>query len=183
MSNDSDGDTGTVVPFVRGDAQVRHDDETKVRCFVLYGTMAGRNCAAVERLIAEEYDGTGLPVPTRAAIARWAADERWAEQADDMWRSTKARTLFELQVMAASNAMLAQKRKQDVLLGRYDGREMTGALHLKAAELSDRFIERVLPLASIHAPEPERDTSGMSRDEKEALARKAMKPGRPLRGA
>jgi hypothetical protein len=75
---------GDVVPFRRGEPGVAHSDEIRARCFVLYATAAARNCADVERLLSEELADTGDPVPTCQAIANWARDDRWADQADDL---------------------------------------------------------------------------------------------------
>jgi hypothetical protein len=163
-----------IVPS-RGLPGVAHAPEIKARCFVLYSTEAGRNCAAVERLIAEELDGTREGVPSRQTIAGWARDEQWSSQADNLWRSTRRWGVRELQVIAIANAVLGQRRRHEVLLGKYRGDHATAAQYLKAGELSDRFIERVLPLSSMEAPpRHEADTEDVPREVAEARALAAM---------
>ena len=149
-----------IVPL-RGLPGVAHSEDTKARCFVLYATAAARNCADVERLIAEELDGTSEVVPTRQAIAGWARDEQWAEQADDVWRNTKRWGKREPEVIALSNAMLGQQRRHEVLMGKYN--------------LADRTIERVLPLGAMEGPpEPAIETKDVPREAGEAQAKSAM---------
>ena len=164
-----------IVPVRRSVPGVPHSDETKTRCFVLYSTEGGRNCASVERLIGEELEGTEEVVPTRQTIAGWARDEQWSAQADELWRKTKLWGARELQVIAIANAVLGQRRRHEVLLGNYRGDNDIAAQFLKAGELSDRFIERVLPLSAMKPPvEEETDTEDLPRDEREALARQAL---------
>src|SRR5829696_3374166 len=151
MSEQPPVPAASVVP-VRGLPGVAHSDEVRMRCFVLYATEAGRNCASVETLIAEELDGTQEPVPTRQVIASWARDDQWSLQADELWRKTKVWGFRELQVLALSNALLGQRRRHEVLLGHYRNDNDTAAQYLKAGELSDRFIERVLPLSAMKPP-------------------------------
>ena len=175
MNENTEPTTAAIVPLRRGLPGVAHTVETKTRCFVLYATAAARNCAAVERLIAEELAGTGEPVPTRQSIAAWARDDAWDTQADELWRNTKQWGLRELQVIALANALLGQQRRHEVLLGLYRSDSDTAAQYLKGGELSDRFIERVLPLSAMRAPELEpQDLSGLSREQREALARQSL---------
>src|SRR5512134_2602562 len=166
MSDDTDAIPDPLMPFMRGTPQVRFSTETKARCFVLFATMAGRNCAAVERLIQEELTGTGEPVPTRQTIATWARAEGWAAQADDLWRTTKSWSREQLQVLALANMLLGQQRRHEVLLGQYLDRPDVAAQYLKAGELSDRAIERILPLSAMQPPPaPVEDDSELSREE------------------
>lgn len=163
-----------IVPL-RGLPGVAHPPEVKARCFILFATEAGRNCAAVERLIAEELAGTDQLIPTRKTVSGWCRDERWAEQADDLWRNTKLWGLNELKVLSMANALLGQRRRHEVLLEKYSGDNDTAAHYLKAGELSDRFIERVLPLSSMETPAPEAaDNEDLPREALEAQAKSAM---------
>lgn len=161
---------GSIVPIRRGVAGVAHDDETRARCFVLYATVAGRNYAAVERLLAEERSGSDLPVPSRSVIQTWGNEDRWAQQADDIWRNTKQWTHEQLQVIALANVLLGQQRRHEVLQGKLEGNNDLAAQYLKAGELSDRFVERVLPIKSMRPPEVERNEEDMTKEEREHLA-------------
>jgi hypothetical protein len=159
---------GEVVPFVRGDAQVRFPDETKRRCFELYSTLAARNCSHVERMYAAEVAGSDEPIPTRRTIAQWARDESWAQQADELWRSTRGWTGEQMRHYLLANALLAEKNRHDIQMGLYAGREAEAIVLLKAGELADRKQERIMPLSELQPPPRQVDTSAMSQAQKEA---------------
>jgi hypothetical protein len=171
-----------IVPLVRGDPYVPFSDDVRARCFVHFATDAARNCAHVERLMAAELEGTDEPIPTRQTIAAWAREDGWHRQADDLMRSTRDWTREQIQVYVFANALLGQRRRHEVLLGIVTD-PAQAAMYLKAGELSDRFIERVLPLTAIRPPEHEAaDTSELPREEREARARAAVARGtRPSR--
>jgi hypothetical protein len=163
-----------VVPFVRGESGVACSRDVKEFAFRLWATAAGRRPAAVERLLRREL-GPDVPIPTQQTIGRWARAENWAARADDHWRINHGQSLYELQLLTASNFLLSQIGKQDVLIGAYAGREMEGALILKAGELSDRLMERgVVPLIPVPPDNGGTDESHLSRAEREARAGERM---------
>jgi hypothetical protein len=81
-----------------------------------------------------------------------------------------------LQLLTASNFLLSQINKQDIQTGAYAGREMEGALLLKAGELSDRLMERgVVPLLPTPPDAGTHDAEeGLTRAEREARAGERM---------
>lgn len=176
MNEDIDPKACSQIRIVRGTPQVRYSDGVKGRAFTLYGTIAARNSAAVEKLLREELAGTGEPIPSRQTVSGWARNENWAAQVDAEWRNSKDWTHDQLRVLALGNAILAAQRRHEILLG--VGLEdmdpgNRALLQLKAGELSDRAIERILPLSAMQ-PAPariENDDPGLSRGEKEARAR------------
>jgi hypothetical protein len=166
--------TGEVVAFVRGSQGVDYALEVKEFAFRLWATAGGRRPAAVERLLARELP-EGTPIPTQQTIGRWAVEDGWAARADDHWRINHGAMLYELQLLTASNFLLSQIGKQDVLAGAYAGREMEGALLLKAGELSDRLMERgVVPLLPAPPDAGTDDDAGLTRAEREARAGERM---------
>lgn len=173
MSDETGNDIAAIVPFVRGDTHVRFPDEMRARCFVHFSTDAARNCAEVERLIAEEFQGTNDPVPTARSIAMWAREEGWHEQADALWRATEGWSIEQLRVYVLANAILGQRRRHEVLTGKITDND-TAARYLKAGELSDRFIEKILPIGALRPPDTSKaefDWQNASTEEKEAYAR------------
>jgi hypothetical protein len=167
--------TGAVVPFLRGDPQVRFPQETKDLAYALYATFCSGDCAAVERMMAAEI-APGEAVPTRQTIARWARDEGWQGLREQGWRNTK-RPLYELRQAMISNVMLAQKIKRDAMTGAFDGRPADAAVALKGAELADRLLERAVIALSLPEPPAEDtgdDRSQYTRAEREAMANEAM---------
>jgi hypothetical protein len=171
-----------IVPLRRGDPQVRFTPEQKARCFELYATAAGRNPANVVLLYAEEVE-EGEPVPSRQTVWTWAKDEQWDRQANDLWRNTKGRSRFELQVLTVANAVISQRRLNAILMGTDPGDPAEKVITLKGIELAMRQYERIPQLTQVTPPEEtEVDTAGMTRDEIEAKARQALKPGTERRG-
>lgn len=152
-----------------------YDPEVKARCFVLYSTAGGRNCAAVERLYAREVEGTNEPVPSRKVIAAWAADEAWATQSDNLWRNTKHWTHDQLRVLGLANTIAAAQHRHDLLTGKgLDGLDNAtkAMIQLKAGELSDRAIERILPLGAMKPPDDLTETNEeLSRADREGQAK------------
>lgn len=174
MSDESLRKTGQIVPLRRGKGRLVHDEETRTRCFILFATVAGRNCATAAKLYAEEVAGFATPAPDRTTVALWASEDRWHTQADDLWRQTKGRTAVELQILFVSNTMLSQRRLHDILAG-HDTRPIEERLvTLKAIETAMRSRERLPELARIEPPDTERDTSDRPRDERESLAKQAL---------
>lgn len=158
----------------RGSPAVAHSDEMRARCFVHYSTDGARNCAEVERLIAEELQGTHERVPTRQCIGDWAREERWHEQADALWRATEGWSIEQLRVYVLANAILGQRRRHEVLTGKITDND-TAARYLKAGELSDRFIEKILPIGALRPPAaPARADEVLSVEEREARAQAAI---------
>jgi hypothetical protein len=157
---------------------VPFSDDVRARCFVHFATDAARNCAHVERLMAAELEGTDEPIPTRQTVAAWARDDGWHRQADDLMRSTRDWTREQLQAYVFANALLGQRRRHEVLLGMVTD-PAQAAMYLKAGELADRFVERVLPLTAIRPPEDRQDEDDdLPREEREARAMAAIARGR-----
>jgi hypothetical protein len=149
---------------------VPYDVETRTRCFVLYATFAARNCAAVQRLYAAEVASLEIPVPDVRTIQIWAAEDDWMRQADDLWRNTKGRTAYELQIISQANTMQGAKALHDILTG-LDQRDATErVITLKAIEVALKAREKLPELSRIEPPEADIDTSDMPREEREALA-------------
>ena len=162
--------TGTVVPLP---SLVPAPPEIVERAYELWSTVAGRNAAATRRLLDSEAEA-GDAVPTDRAIRKWATEHGWHERADLQLRETAGRTVFELGVkwrallLGAADVLLAAQT------GGYAGREMEGALAVKASEIALRQIERgILPLEVELPPKPV-DTSQMTRAEKEAYAQSQL---------
>jgi hypothetical protein len=176
--------TGAVVPFLRGDPQVRFPDTIKDLAFALWSTYCGGDGAATERMLAKELDD-GTPIPTRQTIARWAREDGWVAQRDEGWRNLKGRTVYELRAAMLSNVALAQKIKRDAMTGAFDDDVQAGALRLKGAELADRLLERAV--IALAVPEPPADgtaddLSGLTRAEREARANEEMQRRKQGRG-
>lgn len=176
MTDETRSHIGEIVPL-RGDARpagFAYDDETRARCFVLFATFAARNCAATARLYEQEVTALGLPAPDVRTIQLWAADEDWNGQADTLWRNTKGRTAYELQILSMANTMQATKALHDILTGG-DQRDLNERIvTLKAVEVAMKNRERLPELARIEPPEQTVDTDSMSREEQEAHATAAI---------
>lgn len=160
----------------------RYDDETRMRCYVIYATFAARNCAKTVRLYANEVHALGLPVPDVATVKRWAADDDWYHQADDMWRSSKGRTPYELQLLTAANTMQGQYALHDILTGQDERPIEERLVTLKAIEVAMKTRERVPDLARVEPPEPDTIDDDLPREEREAIAMRAVARGTPERG-
>jgi hypothetical protein len=143
------------------------------RAYELWSTVGGRNAAATRRLMEAEAED-GDPVPTDRAIRKWARESAWAVRADRELPETKDATLYELGVkwraliLGSADVLLAAQT------GGYAGREMEGALAVKASEIAMRQVERgVVPLV-VEPPVKPVDTSALPREEKEAHARSLL---------
>lgn len=155
-----------------------YDDETRVRCFVLFATMGARNCAATARLFANEVEGLDIRAPDARTIQLWAAEDDWNGQADNLWRNTKGRDLQELRHLASANTLLSQKAMHDILTG-LDRRSVEERLiTLKAIEVTMRSRERLPELAKIEPPEETTIDEDKPRDQREAEALQAMVRGK-----
>lgn len=171
MNEYDENGTSDIVPIRRGDSQVRFAVDVQELAFGLWLLYAGRDAAQTERLLAQELPGE--PIPTAQTIRNWARAQDWPARADDHWRTHGARTVYELQEQASANFRLSQRIKGMAMSGGFAGREQEGALALKAAELSDRLLERsVVPIVPVPPADSGIDLSGMSTEEKEAYARK-----------
>ncbi len=163
-------------------ARVAYDEETRARCFVLYATFAARNCAAVARLYAEEVKSLDLPAPDVRTLQHWANDEQWNAQADTLWRHTKGRTSYELQILSQANTMQGAKALHDILTG-LDTRDLNErVITLKAIEVAMKAREKLPELARIEPPEETLDTDGLSKQDIEANAMNAITRGRKGKG-
>ena len=143
------------------------------RAYELWSTVGGRNAAATRRLLEQEADD-GDALPNERSIRRWAKQHAWDVRADVMIRDTKDLTAYQLGVkwraimLGGADVLLAAQT------GGYAGREMEGALAVKATEIGIRVIERgVLPLVVPPPAEPEVEED-VPRDELEARAKAAM---------
>ena len=166
--------TGGIGTISRGKPWLACSEESKDQAFTLWATVCGQDSAATERMM-QEIAAEGEVVPTRQTVARWAREEGWAERAADGWRNVGGRTVFELRVAMLSNVVLAQRVKRNAMTGAYDENVPAGALRLKAAELSDRLLERaVIALGVPEAPVEAMDESQLTRQEREALANERM---------
>ena len=172
MSDETRKQMSDIVPLRRdvAPAGFAYDDETRVRCFILYATFAARNCAAVARLYASEVAGQDVPVPDTRTIQLWAAADDWSRQADDLWRNTKGRTSYELQILSQANTMMGAKALHDILTGA-DQRELNERIvTLKAIEVAMKAREKLPELARIEPPEDRDLDDDKPRDQREAEA-------------
>lgn len=172
---------GEIVPFLRGEPRVPHADETKTLALILYATSGARSPAAVEKLLPSYLEPMGLPTPTRQAIARWAREENWNGQADDLWRSRPTMFLDELARLTTGTLLVLAKQMHDMATG-LDTRPIEERmLTTKQYEVGMRVAKDVPRATTYVPPQAEVQTDGMSRDEIEARARQALKPGRESR--
>lgn len=165
----SDESRSNIVP-------IRHyDAETRARCFVLFATFGARNCSATARLYAAEVQREGLSAPDVRTIQIWANDDDWNRQADDLWRATKGRSNYELQVLFVANTMLSQKALHAILTGE-DERDLNERIiTLKAIETAMKSRERLPELARIEPPDQlGTDDEHAPREEREAKAMSAI---------
>jgi hypothetical protein len=143
------------------------------RAYELWSTVGGRNAAATRRLLEQEAED-GDMVPTDRAIRKWAQQHGWAVRADRDVGQTKDQTLYELGVKWRALVLGSADVFLRAQTGGYAGREMEGALAVKASEIAMRQVEKgVIPLL-VKPPEIEIETDDLSREEREALARQAL---------
>lgn len=155
--------------------RVVYDDEARVRCFVLFATFGARNCAAVARLYEQEVKTLGLPAPDVRTIQRWANDEDWNGQADNLWRETKGRSNYELQILFQANTMQGQKALHNILTGMDERSIEERVVTLKAIEVAMRSRKELPELARIEPPEVKgEDQKDKPRDQREAEALAAI---------
>src|SRR5262245_36038387 len=173
-----DGSTaasGQIVPFSanvrlgRGEA---YPLEVKARCFVLYATAGARNGANTSKLYAEEHKDEACP--SKETINLWAREERWGDQADDLWRQTRGRTQHELQILSTANAQLAQMRLNALLMGTDERPYEERVITLKAIEVANKAREKMPDLGRVQPPDAEADVSNLTREEREAAARQNL---------
>jgi hypothetical protein len=135
--------------------------------------VGGRNAVAVRRLLEDEAED-GDALPTDRAIRRWAHQQAWAVRADGELRETKDQTLYELGVKGRALVL----GSFDVLLkaqtGGYAGREMEGALAVKASEVALRAVERGIMPKIAEPPEEKTSVEELPRESREALAKSSM---------
>lgn len=177
MSDETPRSMAAIVALPRETAPARtvYDDETRTRCFVLYATFGARNCAATARLYAAEVAALDLPVPDVSTIQRWAAEDRWQDQADGLWRNTRGRTPYELQILSMANTMLGQRALHDILSGVDERDVQERIVTLKAIEVAMRSREKLPELARVEPPAAgELETADMTREEREAEAKLAL---------
>ena len=178
MTEPIDGQIVAIGPHVRDYvAPGTYGEEMRARAFILWATEGGRNLRATRALLHEELEGTTLPTPSVVTLGEWSREERWAEQADGLWRSTKFWGAKQLQTLALANAMLGQRRRHEILTGMFTGDTGAALVVLKATELSDRLIRDILPLSVMSAPpeqSAEDEDEQLSSGEKATLARQRL---------
>ena len=109
-------------------------------------------------------------MPDTRTIQLWAAADDWSRQADDLWRNTKGRTSYELQILSQANTMMGAKALHDILTGA-DQRELNERIvTLKAIEVAMKAREKLPELARIEPPEDRDLDDDKPRDQREAEA-------------
>lgn len=150
-------------------------EDVKDRCRDLWSTLGNRNAGRTEWLLAKETP-EHVALPSASTIRRWAHDEDWATWATGEIQRTAGLTLAQLRHTWLQLLQLSQETQLDAMLGKYDDNPGAGAVRVKAAESVQRVVAQAGLLAPI-PPEPARtaaDTKELSRDEGEALAKRAL---------
>jgi hypothetical protein len=174
MSDVVSGQTGSVVPFVRGEPRVAHDEATKAICRAVYQTSGARSPAHTERMAARILEPMGLPVPARQTIWEWSRLEHWAEGADEWLRQDAEGIARQVKLTWLSALVAAGQVTLDIITG-VDERDLNERiLSMKTSELILRAQERVPALFAYLPPAVVADTDDLSRDEKEARARRGL---------
>ncbi len=170
MAEDREPPTGALVPLpVRPLAPGQAwSQEIVASAFLLWASC--RNAEAAARMLEHELRAAGHtgPTPSARTIRHWIDYHQWRQQADAAWREHKARDLFEVQAQAVAAVKIGLTNLLLAASGAFAENPQDGALRLKSAELAIRLVERgVIPL-SVDPPADAIDTSGWSREQKEA---------------
>lgn len=145
-----------------------YPDSMVERSFELWSTC--RNAEAVAQMLRAEL-GPEVTTPSARQVRHWAIFHGWTARADDDWRRTQGRSLFELQAQAVAAVRLGLQNLLLAASGAFQDNPHDGAIRLKAAELAIRLVERgVIPL-SVQPPMEAVAASNLSREEQEAQAR------------
>jgi hypothetical protein len=168
-----------VLPAVEPPARFESwDDAVQSRAFEIWSTIGNRDAGRTHVLLRQEC-GEDTPLPAASTIRAWARKEAWSARADADLHHSHAKALYELQCGWLAGLRLAQKVLLDGMAGALDDAPGGGLARVKSAEVTLRVIERAGLLAILpQPPEPERaDTSGMTRAEAEARAKRAIARG------
>ncbi len=150
-------------PLAPGEA---YPDAIVERSFELWSVT--RNAEAVAHMLREEL-GPEVTSPSARQIRHWVHYHGWTARADEDWRTHQGRNLFELQAQAVAAVRLGLQNLLLAATGAFAGDPHDGMLRLKSAELAIKLVERgVIPL-TVQPPHQPRDTSNLSREEREAL--------------
>ncbi len=179
MAEDRDPLTGALVPLPRREPALPFDEAMIERAFEIYTTVAGRNCAHVQRLLAAEIGDEG-PAPTRQTVHNWSIQHAWRERADVQLRETAGRTAHELALLWRSIVLGGAEAILAAQTGAFDDDPAAGAVRLKAAEIGLRpIISGAISLSAIQPPpDPrEEDEQSLTREEREARVMAAIARG------
>ena len=142
--------------------------EIVASAFLLWASC--RNAEATARMLANELRDAGHtgPTPSPRTIRHWIDYHQWRQQADAAWREHKARDLFELQAMVLAAVRVGLQNLLLAASGAFKDDPQDAAIRLKSCELAIRLIERGVVSLSVEPPKDAIDTSGWSREQKEA---------------
>lgn len=173
-------DDGVVIPDVVRAFPVDRvrddvDEETWERVFWCWSTAGGMRPALALRFYRREF-GEDAPAPSVDALRMHAKRHGWAARRDEQWRRTGGLRLHEMQHTAFT---VVEQSFRDILAvqaGAFDDDEqplMTGALHMKAADLALRAAERVPSLMPMmpKIEHEEIDLTGLTDEQAEAAIR------------
>jgi hypothetical protein len=166
----------------RREPALQFDELWIERGFELFATVAGGNCAHVQRLLAAEIGDEGA-VPTRQTVYNWSVQFGWRERRDLVIVETKGRTKYELALLWRAIVLGGGEQILAAQTGAFDDNPAAGLVRLKATEIGMRQLER--GVISLEAEPPEEkvdDEEDLSRAEKEARAGERMAQRKQGRG-
>ena len=165
--------TGEIVALPRREPALPFDEPLIERGYELFATVAGGNCAHVQRLLAAELDD-GEPVPTRQTVYNWSIQYGWRERRDLSLRETRGRTHYELALLWRAIVLGSGEQILAAQTGAFDDNPAAGLVRLKASEIGMRQLERGVIRLDAEPPEQVTDESHLTRQEREALANARM---------
>jgi hypothetical protein len=173
---------GEVVALPRREPALPFDEFWIERGFELFATVAGGNCAHVQRLLAAEIGDEG-PVPTRQTVYNWCVQFGWRERRDLVIEETKGRTRYELALLWRAIVLGSGEQILAAQTGAFDENPAAGLVRLKASEIGMRQLERgVIQLDAEPPEENGDDDAGLTRAEREARAGERMAQRKQGRG-
>lgn len=144
-----------------------NDPDLKERAYELWVGAGGRNCHAVRGLLELEAE-PGDPIPSITTIRTWSKTSYWANRADVDLGFTAGSTMAEIQMKYRAILLGGA----DVLLraqtGGYRGREMEGALAVKATEVGMKVIKDGFVVPSQDDQKPQIHAKVLTPEEEEA---------------
>lgn len=171
MTRDDRTDSWEPVP-IREDvspAVIRYAPDVVERCYQLWAWRCARSPRAVERTYRDEVP-EGTPVPTYTTIRDWAIRDHWDTRRRDDFARNCGDNLYDMQVDAATNIRRQLDIVAEIQAGLFDHDPAAALVRLKAGELAVKLVERgIVPLMP-KPIEPEANTDGMTREEREAKA-------------